>query len=107
MLLLGASSPPVALHRILADWQTGASAWCVLALLLGAAGAYGLGVRRLRQRERTWWRWRSASFLAGLLVVELAVASGLASYSGSEFSLHVLQLLILIDLAPTLLALGA
>jgi putative copper resistance protein D len=66
-----------------------------------------VAVRRLARFERRWPARRSAAFLAGLLVIEIAACSSLAGAARSDFTLRVVQLMLLIDLAPTLLALGA
>jgi cytochrome c oxidase assembly factor CtaG len=101
-------SPPVRLHEVLTGWQLGA--WTAdVALVLQAAAVvlYLLGVRRLAARGRRWSRWRTMSFLAGVLVLVVAVPSGLASYDDKVFVVHVGQHLLLMMVAPPLLALGA
>jgi cytochrome c oxidase assembly factor CtaG len=88
---------------LLGDWTFD---WSVVAV--GASGAlYLAGVQRLARRHRPWSRARTGSFAAGLVVVLLATASGLARYDTSRFSLHVVQHLMLGMLAPLLLVLGA
>ena len=101
-------SPPVHLHRLLTDWQW--RFWpadVALAVIAVAAVTYAWGVRRLGVRGRRWARWRSASFGAGLVVMVVAVASGVASYDTSVFTVHVIQHLLLMMVAPPLLAMGA
>jgi putative copper resistance protein D len=69
--------------------------------------AYLGGVRRLAQRSRTWSPWRTASFGTGIVTVFIATGSGLASYDDSVFVMHVIQHLLLMNVAPIFLALGA
>ena len=101
-------SPPVHVHRLLTDWQLGSwAADVALALQLAAALLYVWGVVRLAERGRRWPLWRTVSFVTGLLVTAVAVESGLASYDSSVFTAHVVQHLLLMMVAPPLLALGA
>jgi cytochrome c oxidase assembly factor CtaG len=82
--------------------------WTLDPVLLGtlmlAAALYGWGAAR---RGGRWPAWRTASFMAGLLVVALALLSGIDSYAQELLSVHVLEHLMLILLAPLLLACGA
>ncbi|MGH9302193.1 MAG: cytochrome c oxidase assembly protein, partial [Acidimicrobiales bacterium] len=78
-----------------------------LAVEIILAGAYVAGVRRLAARGRHWSAWRTTSFLAGVVFVWVATGSGLAAYDDSVFALHTFQHLILMMVAPPLLALGA
>lgn len=76
-------------------------------MLLGIAAAYLAGTRRLLRFERRWSPGRTACYVTGVAVTELALASPLATEARSLFSVRALQLMLLIDVAPTLLALGA
>ena len=101
-------SPPVHLHQLLTAWQW--RFWpadVALAVIVAAGTAYVWGVRRLAARGRRWPAWRAVSFGAGLLVMVVAVASGVASYDTSVFTVHVIQHLVLMMVAPPLLAMGA
>lgn len=89
------------LARLLGDWQLDPT---VLALCSVSAALYGYGVLRSR---KAWPLARSASFLAGLLVLTEALLSGIDAYSGELLSVHVVQHLLLILVAPTLLLWGA
>jgi len=73
-----------------------------------AAGAYLWGVRRVARRHpaRPWPAWRTATFLAGLAVVALALQSGIGSYDDTLFWDHMVQHLMLIMVAPPLLIFG-
>jgi putative membrane protein len=82
------------------------------AVLLGlGAGAwlYLRGVRALWHRAgrgRGVARWRVASFFAGLTSVALALVSPIDRVAQALFSVHMIQHLLLIMVAPPLLALG-
>jgi len=103
-------SPPLHLHTLLTAFQLGgASSWSAdlaFALQLSAAGLYLLGVRRLARRGRRWSVARTLAFMSGLVVLFVAVDSGLASYDDSNFTAHVLQHLLFMMVAPPLLSLG-
>ncbi|MHB1487778.1 MAG: cytochrome c oxidase assembly protein [Acidimicrobiales bacterium] len=100
-------SPPVRWAHLLGSWQTEPLSLLAMAGEVATAALYLAGVRRLSQRGRRWSRWRSASFLLGLLTVLIATGSGLAYYDDSVFAVHVIQHLVLMTVAPALLALGA
>lgn len=103
-LLIGydLAGPPT-LARLLFDWRFDL-VYGTAALLL--AVLYLLGVRRLRQRGTPWPAWRTASWLAGCLVILLATSSGIARYAKAEFGVHMVSQLLLTVLAPVLLVLG-
>lgn len=75
-----------------------------VALLVLIAAVYLLGVRRA---HHTWPAWRAGSFLAGLFVLALALLSGIDGYGDELLSVHVVQHLLLILLAPMLLLWGS
>jgi putative membrane protein len=100
-------SPPVTLHTLLGGWQTDWLTLGAVALTGGVGALYLAGARRLHGRGRRWSRWRTAAFLSGLAVVVVAIDSGVAAYDDSVFVMHVVQHLLLMNLAPILLALGA
>jgi putative membrane protein len=89
------------LARLLGSWSADPG---LIALLAITAGAYLFGVTRARRR---WSTWRTTSFLAGLLVLALALLSGIDRYADELLSDHVIQHLLLVLVAPTLLLLGA
>lgn len=89
------------LARMLGSWQLEPG---VLVVCAAAAALYGWGVRRSAQH---WPRMRSISFMAGLLVLITALLSGVDRYSDELLSVHVVQHLLLILLAPVLLLWGA
>ena len=76
-------------------------------VVLAAAAAYIVGVRRLHVRGRSWPAARTAAFLSGLAVILIATESGLAAYDDVLFSLHIVQHVLLGMVAALLLVLGA
>jgi putative membrane protein len=94
-------SPATHLGALFSAWQGGWANLCsvgvlvvVLAWYLRAAG------------PRRWPPVKVASFVAGTVVAVYALDGGLASYDRDNFTAHVVQLLLLADIAPPLLALG-
>ena len=99
-------SPPVRLHTLLLGFPTD---WLTLladAIELALAIAYLVGVSRLKRKGRSWPVARTVAFLAGDAVVFIATGSGFASYDDSNFTVHVIQHLMLMNAAPILLALS-
>jgi putative membrane protein len=82
--------------------------WRVDPLLLVALGATALlylaGVAR---RRRPWPVARTASFVAGLAVLWVALASGADTHAGELLSAHMVQHMLLTVVAPPLLVAGA
>ncbi|OLF16335.1 cytochrome C oxidase assembly protein [Actinophytocola xanthii] len=85
-----------------------ASGWLppVLAVALVAAGYLVLALRQHRD-ARGWSRWRTASFLAGAVLLALAVLPQASPYPPDDFRGHMLQHLLIGMVAPMGLALGA
>jgi putative membrane protein len=95
------SAQPLTLSRVLGDWAVDPPLLCALCVagLLYVWGAIRCGGR--------WAMWRTASFMAGLLVVALALTAGIDRYADELLSMHVLEHLLLILIAPALLLWGA
>ena len=89
------------LARMLGSWQLDPG---VLVVCAATAGLYGSGVVR---SPKHWPLWRTAAFMAGLLVLMTALLSGIDHYSEELLSVHVVQHLLLILAAPALLLWGA
>ncbi len=100
-------SPAVTFHQILTAFQTDPLAIAADAVLVLAVAAYVIGVRRLAAKGRNWPRSRTAAFLGGSALIFFATGSGFASYDSSNFAMHVIQHLILMNGAPILLVLSA
>ncbi|MGH9096708.1 MAG: cytochrome c oxidase assembly protein, partial [Acidimicrobiales bacterium] len=100
-------SPPIQIHNLFTAWQTDWISLTALGVEIAIAVWYVVLTLRLRRRGRQWSPWRTASFLAGTLAVVVATQSGLASYDDSVFQLHVVQHLLLMNVAPIFYALAA
>ncbi len=104
-LCLGVSS--VEVGDLLHHWSYDPLALCALVLAVW----HEIGLRRLlrhtRRDRRRRRRLRSLWFYGGLAVVVLAVASPLEHWGYDYFYIHTLQHLLLMFVAPTLIAAGA
>jgi putative copper resistance protein D len=107
VVLVGVLSPPISVRTLLTGWQWGTGTVVALAGEVAVAGWYLVAVRRLAARGRSWSGWRTASFLAGDVLVVVAVQSGLAAYDDQVFAAHVVQHLLLMNLAAICYVLGA
>jgi len=103
----GMPAVPFTLHNALTGWQFGPFSLCVTAAVLAIAVWYLRADWQLATKGRAWSRARTASFLSGLLAIELALQSPIATFTGRYFQAHVIQHLLLMIVAPPLLALGA
>jgi putative copper resistance protein D len=95
------------LHTALTAWQWGPFSICVTVALVAIGYGYLRADWSLAGRGRRWPGRRTAAFLAGLVAVDLALQSPVATFTGSYFQAHVTQHLLLMVVAPPLLALGA
>jgi cytochrome c oxidase assembly factor CtaG len=91
------SAPAPTLDRLLGSWTLEP---VVCAGLVLAAAGYLLAMRRSR---RGWPRRHAALWLCGLAALALATMSGIDRYSELLLSVHMLQHLLLMLLAPVLL----
>lgn len=94
-------------HAALTDWQDGPFALLTVAVLIAAAYWYLRADWQLAARGRHWPGQRVACFMAGLVAIDLAIQSPVATFTGTYFEAHVVQHLLLMIVAPPLLALGA
>jgi cytochrome c oxidase assembly factor CtaG len=101
-----AARAAVSLRILLTGVQTGPLSLLTDALLLAIACLYLVGVRQLGRRARQWSQWSTAAFVAGLVAIWVAVGSGLAAYDDVNVTMHVIQHVLLMMIAPPLLALG-
>ncbi|WP_329065698.1 cytochrome c oxidase assembly protein [Amycolatopsis sp. NBC_01480] len=90
---------PLTAAVLVTDWDVPV----VAAVLIGVVA---LGYFWAAKRAGAWPVRRTVWFLGGLLVVFVAVASGVNAYSGVLFTVHMAQHLLLIMVAPALLLLG-
>lgn len=100
-------APALNVHNALTDWQSGPFAIAVIVVLVAIAYWYLWADWRLATRGRRWPRQRTVAFICGLFAVDLALQSPVATFTGNYFQAHVLQHLLLMAVAPPLLALGA
>lgn len=91
-------SPPSLPSLIIAHWEWN---WQLDVAVAAAAGLYLAGVRRARR----WPLQRTGSFLAGIGCVLVALQSGIGAYDDELLSVHMVQHMLLLMLAP-LLVLG-
>ncbi|HEX5542089.1 MAG TPA: cytochrome c oxidase assembly protein [Micromonospora sp.] len=96
--------PPLTVGEMIFGWLPDP---LLLAAPLTAAGCYLAGVWRLHRRGDRWPMARTAAFLAGCVVVLIAASSGLARYGPVLFSVHMVQHLLLMMVAPILMVLSA
>ena len=69
--------------------------------------AYVRGWRRLRSRSpQTVRGWRAGSFLVGLFLIWVALGSPLVAYDHHLLTVHMIQHLLLMTVAPALILLG-
>ena len=103
----GADQLGLTLHDVLTRWGTGPFALVTLAAVLAVGAWYVQSVWALSARGRSWSGLRTTSFLTGLVLVDLALQSPVATYTMGYFEAHMIQHLLLMVTAPPLLALGA
>ncbi len=103
----GAHHLGLSLHNILTRWDTSPFALVTLAVVLVVAVWYVQSAWALSARGRSWSGLRTTSFLTGLVLVDLALQSPIATFTMGYFEAHMIQHLLLMVTAPPLLALGA
>ena len=95
------------LHNVLTRWDTGPFALVTLAAVVAVGVWYVQSVWALSAKNRVWSRLRTVSFLTGLVMIDLALQSPVATFTMGYFEAHMVQHLLLMVAAPPLLALGA
>jgi cytochrome c oxidase assembly factor CtaG len=103
--LLADPSVPLTAHTAFTEWQFAPVVTVGVAVL---AVLYVVGIVRVRRRHpaRPWPWLRSLAFFAGLVAVVLATESSIGAYDDVLFSVHMVQHLMLIMVAPALLVVG-
>jgi putative membrane protein len=94
-----AAHPPDLLRLAFEHWQP---AWTLDGALACCCALYLCGALRVKG----WRVIRTASFLAGMAVVLVALQSGIGGYDGRLLSAHMVQHMLLLLLAPLLLLEG-
>src|SRR4030095_6348551 len=97
--------PPLTPTRLLTEWTW---VWSMALGIAIAAALYIAGLVVLRRRGDRWPVPRSISFLlGGLGSIGFATMSALGTYDTVLFSIHIVQHMILMMVAPMVRALGA
>lgn len=97
--------PPLTPVRLLTEWTW---EWSMALGIATAAGLYIAGLVVLHRRGDHWPVRRSLSFLlGGLGSIAVATLSALGTYDTVLLSIHMVQHMILMIMAPLFLALGA
>ncbi len=91
----------------LTTWEFTPFALVVLVVVLAVAIWYVQAVWALSARGRRWSPRRTVSFMAGLVAIDLALQSPVATLTMQYFEAHVVQHLLLMVIGPPLLAMGA
>jgi len=94
-------------HNALTAWNFSVFTVVVLAALVAIGVWYLRAEWSLAVRGRRWPGGRRFAFLGGLVAVDLAFQSPVADLAGTYFQAHIVQHLLLMVVAPPLLALGA
>ncbi len=100
-------SPDPRTGVLLFTWQTHWISFVALAVQVAVLAWYLLSVRRIGARGGRWSIFRTICFVVGALILAYATEGGIAHYQTSNFTAHVVQVLLLVNVAPPLLALGA
>jgi putative copper resistance protein D len=103
----GMGRVPLDLHTAVTRWEFSPFAVLVVVAAVAAAAWYLRAAWSLSLRQRQWSRKRTASFLAGLAGIVVALQSPVATFTMEYFQAHVVQHLLLMVIAPPLLAMGA
>jgi len=102
----GGNAREPTLATILSAWSDDALPWIVVVVATVAYLAAVWIVDRGHPANRA-PAWRIAAWLAGVMVIAIALVSAVDVYAESLFSVHMVQHLLLAMVAPPLLALGA
>jgi cytochrome c oxidase assembly factor CtaG len=95
---------PLTWHSAVTIWQF---APLVSSGLIAAAAGYLLGAAQARKRgRRPWPAGRTLAFLLGLCVIAVATQSSVGVYDDMLFSVHMVQHVLLVMVAPPLLVYG-
>jgi putative copper resistance protein D len=98
----GDTLPPLTIGSFVLGWQFDATVWLPAFV---AVGLWLAGVRRVSRAHSAHpvARVRTASWIAGVAVIVVALDSGIGRYDDTLFSVHMVQHLLLTLVAPPLL----
>src|SRR5664280_1330541 len=94
-------------HTLLTRWEFSPFALVTLTVAVLVGAWYVQSAWALSARGRPWSGLRTASFLTGLVMIDVALQSPVATLTMGYFEAHMAQHLLLMVIAPPLLALGA
>ncbi len=94
-------------HDVFTRWDVSAFPLLVVVGLVAAGVWYLRADWTLASRGRRWKTRRTVAFFAGLATIDLALQSPVATMTGTYFQAHIVQHLLLMAVAPPLLAMGA
>jgi cytochrome c oxidase assembly factor CtaG len=97
----------VSAYAVLTRWQFDTISCIGLAIEITAVAGYLVAVQALCRQGRKWPAARTISYVSGIAVIAFALQSEFSSYDDEVFWVHMTQHLILMMVAPPLLALGA
>ncbi len=100
-------SPHISISNLLFNWQNQPLSLISLFIEITSIAFYFFGTKRLSKKGRSWSKWKTLSYIAGITTIVIAVQSGLASYDDTNFSVHVVQHILLMAIAPIFLSLSA
>jgi putative membrane protein len=103
----GTGPLPFNVHSAMTRWELSPFPLLVLVAVIAAAAWYLRAESSLSSRGRRWSGKRTTSFIAGLVALDLALQSPVATFSMGYFQAHVIQHLLVMVVAPPLLAMGA
>ncbi|MGD0881710.1 MAG: cytochrome c oxidase assembly protein [Acidimicrobiales bacterium] len=104
---VGAQGLTPNLHTLLTRWDFSPFALVTLVTVVVVGAWYVQSTWALSAKGRQWSWMRTWSFLTGLVMVDVALQSPVASLTMGYFQAHMIQHLLLMVTAPPLLALGA
>lgn len=87
--------------------HSGEPIWLPIGLLFILLAAYLYGVYIQKKAGRSWSGWRTAGFIAGILLLTAALVPPVMQYAHQDFEGHMVQHLLLGMLAPLGLVLAA
>lgn len=101
--LHAASLPAYDGHQLFTTWSAHYG-WLIAGVVL--VGGYLWAVRRAARRGAPLAIWRVVSFVLGVVIMEVTIASAIDAYAMDLFWMHMVEHLVLIMVVPVFLVLG-